>query len=420
MNINYITLLILITLIIMIAASRDARIKGTGLVLVLAAITFAISIVEYVEVWADEYNKSYRILFYKTMLVYWLYPLALLLILYLTEGVRNRRLFAIPQAINMMITAIDLTGTCLVYSFGEDHHLIRGPLVYLPFFVELSYVILIAVHSFRLLQSSRWSKGIIVGLMAGILIFCMYMMNKGVSSIYLPPVIALEVLTYYFYLSAIQYNEAQEEANRSRLEAERNKSNLLMAQIRPHFINSNLAVIRSLCYEDVEKAVETIDHFSEYLRENIQQIDDMRLVSFASEMESVDNYLYLENQRFSDRINVEKSLEFEKFQVPPLSIQTIVENAVRHGISMTGAKGTIWISTVKTEDEIVITVKDDGKGFDLEAADFDGVKHVGIKNVKDRYRRILGGDVEVESEIGEGTTVIFRIPHQKEITSDEE
>lgn len=64
-----------------------------------------------------------------------------------------------------------------------------------------------------------------------------------------------------------------------------NKSNLLLAQIRPHFINSNLAVIRSLCYEDSEKAVEMIDHFSTYLRENIKQIDDERLVPFDNEME---------------------------------------------------------------------------------------------------------------------------------------
>ncbi len=199
----------------------------------------------------------------------------------------------------------------------------------------------------------------------------------------------------------------------SQLALERNKNNLLLAQIKPHFINSNLAVIRSLCYEKPEKAVEMIDHFSGYLRENIQQIDDMQLVSFEKEMESVDNFVYLEMQRFPNRIEIVKDIQIKDFEIPPLSVQTIVENAIRHGISMTGEKGTVRISTIEKPDNIIVKIEDNGKGFDIDSVDFDGINHVGIKNVANRLKRILGGKIKVDSEIGYGTTVTFYIPKER-------
>ena len=80
---------------------------------------------------------------------------------------------------------------------------------------------------------------------------------------------------------------------------------------------------------------------------------------------------------------------------------------------MTGVKGTIWISSRKAENEIIVIVKDNGQGFDPEVVKSDGMNHVGIKNVKDRFSRILEGRVEVESKLGEGTTVTFHIPHNE-------
>ena len=105
-----------------------------------------------------------------------------------------------------------------------------------------------------------------------------------------------------------------------------------------------------------------------------------------------------------------KELSVTDFSVPPLSIQTIVENAVRHGISMKGEKGTIRISTQKKEFHIIIQIEDDGKGFDVTKANLDGSVHVGIKNVKDRFRAILNGQVTIESSLGVGTRVMIDIP----------
>lgn len=417
---NYITLIILATIILMTCVSKKNDIKGTWYIHLLVLVVFILSVVEYVEIWADMYNKSYRILYYKTTLVYWLYPLLALLLLYITGEVKRKGLVTIPLIINMVITAIDLAETGIVYRFTEDHHYRGGPLSYLPIYVEIFYVVLLAIYSVRCLSEKQKQKGIVVLFMAVIVFITQTLGALGMESKYMPTIAAIEVLTYYYYLSAVEHGETLEALAENRIKLEQNKNNLLLAQIRPHFINSNLAVIRSLCYEEPEKAVEMIDHFSEYLRENIKQIDDSRLVPFKDEMESVENYLYLEMQRFQDRVSIEEDLQVTDFYVPPLSIQTIVENAVRHGISMTGLKGTIWISTRKEENETLVIVKDNGKGFDPEQIDFDGANHVGVKNVKDRYKRLLGGHVDIESKVGEGTVVTFHIPDENDESSLEE
>ncbi len=127
---NYITLIILATIILMTCVSKKNDIKGTWYIHLLVLVVFILSVVEYVEIWADMYNKSYRILYYKTTLVYWLYPLLALLLLYITGEVKRKGLVTIPLIINMVITAIDLAETGIVYRFTKDHHFGGGPLLY--------------------------------------------------------------------------------------------------------------------------------------------------------------------------------------------------------------------------------------------------------------------------------------------------
>lgn len=410
LNTCYPTLLLLGAIVLVTLVNRGARIQKIGLIYTMTIFTFLLSILEYSEKWIDAKHLSYRLLYYKSMLIFWLYPALTLVLLFIIWDVRHKVLLAIPQVVTMVVAAIDVTGTGFIYWYGANHGWYRGPLGRLPFAVEDFYILLIAFFSIKLLRGKDKSKGIIVGFIVIALLIGEYLLLHGMSSVQMPAILAAITFIYYFYLAAIQHLETREELNESLLALERNRCNLLLAQIRPHFINSNLAVIRSLCYEDPEKAVEMIDSFSGYLRGNMKQIDDMQLVPFEQEMESVANYLYLENQRFPGRIEVIKDIKVTDFPVPPLAVQTIVENAVRHGISMKGIKGTIRISTDESEEEITIRIEDDGRGFDIAAADLDGIRHVGIKNVRDRFERILNGRVDVESEEGKGTVVTFHIP----------
>lgn len=409
----YPTVMVLLTIIVMVELTKRSGIfEKTGRIYIMVLLTFALSLLEFAEIWIDEHNLNYRLLFYKAMLIYSLYPMVALLFYYFTSDVKHKFLIFIPQLINIIINVLDLFGTRLIYYYHEDHGYEGGPLNFLPFAVEIFYVVLIGVYSVRILNGKNKSKGIIMAFCMVTIIFAQFLTNFDMPSIYLPTIIAIEILVYYFYIAAIQYNENKDALVESELALERNRNNLLLAQIKPHFINSNLAVIRSLCYEEPEKAVEMLDHFSGYLRENIQQIDDMQLVSFEREMESVDNFVYLEMQRFPDKIEVIKDIRVNDFFVPPLSVQTIVENAIRHGISMTGKKGTVRISTLAKDNNIIVKIEDNGKGFDVDSVEFDGINHVGIKNVANRLKRILNGKIKVESEVGYGTTVTFYIPKE--------
>ncbi|MBQ9234124.1 MAG: histidine kinase [Lachnospiraceae bacterium] len=409
----YPTVMALLTIIVMVELTKRSGIfEKTGRIYIMVLLTFALSLLEFAEIWIDEHNLNYRLLFYKAMLIYSLYPMVALLFYYFTSDVKHKFLIFIPQLIKIIINVLDLFGTRLIYYYYEDHGYEGGTFNFLPFAVEIFYVVLICVYSVRILNGKNKSKGIIMAFCMATIIFAQFLTNFDMPSIYLPTIIAIEILVYYFYIAAIQYNENKDALVESELALERNRNNLLLAQIKPHFINSNLAVIRSLCYEEPEKAVEMLDHFSGYLRENIQQIDDMQLVSFEREMESVDNFVYLEMQRFPDKIEVIKDIKVNDFFVPPLSVQTIVENAIRHGISMTGKKGTVRISTLAKDDNIIVKIEDNGKGFDVDSVEFDGINHVGIKNVANRLKRILNGKIKVESEVGYGTIVTFYIPRE--------
>ena len=293
---NFLTLMILATLIVMTYTNRNVKIKGIGLIYVVAGLIFLVSVCEYVEEWCDAYNKSYRILYYKAAAIYTLYPLIILLLLFLAGDVKRRLLIAIPELINVAFLLVDLSGTTgFVYYYGEDHGYLGGPLNWLPITVEVFYLLLLGIYSFRLLKfGKKRALGNCVIFMTVCCLLSIALTNEGNIGIQMvPTVVALELLVYYFYLLSIQYRETQETLHSERLELERSRSNLLMAQIRPYFINSTLTVIRGLCYENPERAAEMIDHFSAYLCENVKQLDDMTLVPFEKEMESVDHYLYL-------------------------------------------------------------------------------------------------------------------------------
>ena len=410
---SYLTLMILAMLLVMMYANRNVKIQGKGLIYAVAGLTFLVSVFEYVEEWCDTYHKSYRILYFKSGVIYTLYPLIILLILYLAGDVKHKLLTAIPELVNAVIVLVDVSGTSLVYHYGLDHGYHGGPLNWMPTAVEVFYLFLLGIYSYRLIRGGKRGLGICVVFMAGYSLLNIALTGEGIISTQMvPAVVALEIWVYYFYLSAIQYRETQETLNAERLVLERSRNNLLMSQIRPHFIDSTLTVIRGLCYENPENAAEMIDHFSSYLCENVKQLNDMTLVPFEKEMESVDNYLYLVMQRFPGKIKVVKEFEITEFSVPPLAIQTIVENAVRHGISMDERQGTIEIRTTEQGEDIIVSVKDDGKGFDLSTVSFDGVKHVGVKNVMDRFKSLLGGEVTVNSSVGAGTLVTMRIPER--------
>lgn len=127
----------------------------------------------------------------------------------------------------------------------------------------------------------------------------------------------------------------------------------------------------------------------------------------------VKNFLAIEQKRFGKRINVIYDIREEAFMIPPLTLQPIVENAVKHGIAPKEQGGTIRISTGKNDTDYWIRVEDDGVGYCVKERAKEKKTHIGMCNVAGRVGGLCGGSVKVLSSFGEGTKVLIKIPRRK-------
>ena len=184
----------------------------------------------------------------------------------------------------------------------------------------------------------------------------------------------------------------------------------MMSQIRPHFIYNTLGSIEQLCKLNPPKAGELVHSFAKYLRGNFGELDNPRPILFSQEMEHVHHYVSIENVRFPDMTFTFESGS-EDFRIPALTVQPIVENAIKHGLMKLPRGGTIRVLSYESEGEYFVSVTDDGVGFDTKTlADERG--HVGLRNIRERLRVMVNGTLEIESTVGVGTRVLIRIPKE--------
>lgn len=196
------------------------------------------------------------------------------------------------------------------------------------------------------------------------------------------------------------------------------KTQIMISQIQPHFLYNVLTTISGLC--EMQNAIEARDvviRFADYYRINLDSLGKEKTISFEKELEHIKTYLWLEKIRFEDIIHTCYDIEISNFMVPALSIQPLVENALKHGILPNMFPGTITIKSYQTETDYVITIKDDGVGFDPNEIPRDGRTHVGIRNVKQRLEIICNGTCEIHSDKGVGTVVTVRIPKGEQCES---
>lgn len=220
--------------------------------------------------------------------------------------------------------------------------------------------------------------------------------------------------TLYFVLVFILFHkELTTQLVKQEKEMAENKIATTISQIQPHFIFNSLSTIKFLVKKDPMEAVDAIDEFSDYLRGSMDSLTRTCVVPFSEELELVNHYLYLEKKRFGDKIRIKYDIQMDGFLVPALSVQPIVENAVKHGIRGQLKAGTIHIATREDSGNFIIQVTDDGAGFDPLARKEDGKSHVGIANVQKRLALMCEGTLEIESAPGEGCQVTIRIPKGK-------
>ena len=230
------------------------------------------------------------------------------------------------------------------------------------------------------------------------------------------PAITITLLIVFIHVQSereLLMKEQEAELAQSRID-------IMLSQIKPHFLFNALTVIRQLCDIDPAQAKDAIFDFSVFLRRNMDSLTNKNLIPFEQELSHVEHYLNLEKQRFQERLRVKYEIEEKTFHIPPLTMQPLVENAVRHGITKKDEGGTIWIKTKKEHGMYQITICDDGAGMNPAkkkqdasvggAEDMDESSHVGIENVRKRLEIMCGGSLEIRSELGKGTSVTLKIP----------
>ena len=185
---------------------------------------------------------------------------------------------------------------------------------------------------------------------------------------------------------------------------------LTISQIQPHFLYNALAAIQYLCRSDPAAASEAVEDFSCYLRGNLSALTTNHPIPFAVEMRHVTHYLALEQRRFGERLCVRTELAETGFSLPPLTVQPLVENAVRYGTGRQLSGVHLTIASWAEEDGYCVRVSDDGPGFDPERYHEDGAPHLGIDSVRSRLASMCGGSLTIASHPGGGTQALIRIP----------
>lgn len=193
----------------------------------------------------------------------------------------------------------------------------------------------------------------------------------------------------------------------------------LQAQIRPHFLFNTLNSITALSEIDTAKMNDLIDAFSSYLRISFASWNSDQLVTIEHELELVRTYLYIEKERFDERLNIVWDVdESAKVMLPPLTIQPIVENAVKHGVLSRSKGGTIYIRIADLEDRVEISISDDGIGIEEEKVSqllnvYASEKHgIGLMNTDRRLKQFYRKGLTIKSKLDKGTTVSFEIPKE--------
>ncbi|MNI47833.1 Sensor histidine kinase YpdA [compost metagenome] len=206
------------------------------------------------------------------------------------------------------------------------------------------------------------------------------------------------------------------EMKRSAEEAVRSEMAFLQAQIKPHFLYNALNTIVSLSLEEPQTAHDLLLYLGRYLRGSFDFKNKERLVPLRKELEIAEAYLKIERARFGDRLQIRYEIDdYVDCLLPPLTLQPLVENAVRHGVTKLEDGGTVTISVRVDIADIVICVEDDGVGMtepahQIFSREGDGNRGIGLKNIHQRMLRQFGKGLEMESERGHGTKVTIRIP----------
>ena len=294
----------------------------------------------------------------------------------------------------------------LTFWFNEANHYQEGPLRYTCHVISavlLFYLLFLSIRRFRTAGArNNWAPLISVLLIIASIILD-GMVGGSLQPVTFLTIAAVLSSSFYYVWLHLQFVRTHEQELKAG-----QRIQIMKTQIQPHFLFNTLNTIRAVYTMNPPLADQTLEKFSKYLRQNLDAMEQPDLIPFPQEMDHTRLYADIEMLRFP-HIRMEYRIDDEDFDIPALSVQPLVENAIRHGVR-SREEGIVSVSSYREEGCHVVEIRDNGEGFDPDTQKTSGETHIGIENVRGRVEQLCGGSVTVESEIGKGTAVTLRIP----------
>lgn len=329
----------------------------------------------------------------------------LLLLHRCSESVKNSVLFRTVVALWIIFLLIMVFAqfTDFIYYTEENNRYYRGP-GYVLLLIPLIVIIILNIAAvFR--RHKKLPKKYFIGLLVYLFTMTVAVVMHMLIAVDMMVVfgIALCALTMFGFI----ISDNMEQYMRQQREIAHQRSSVMVLQMRPHFIYNTMMGIYYLCDQDPAKAKQVTLDFTSYLRKNFTAIASEEMIPFNDELEHTRAYLAVEQAQFEDSLFVSFDTPHTMFRVPPLTLQPIVENAVKHGMNESCDPIHISVLTRQTDLSSEIIVNDDGPGF--KPTD-DDEPHIALNNIRQRLELMCGGTLEVAPREGGGTSVKVTIP----------
>ena len=323
----------------------------------------------------------------------------------------------LPAAVMCLINLISAFTEWVFYidDRGEYH---TGSLFWLQVIVSYSYLLVSIVKIIEAIiksDSKERMRECITYLFYIIMAASIGFMESSVPGI---PLFELGIYLVIQNMFLSLFIDEEKKLVRKTCELNESRISIMLSQIQPHFIYNVLAVIQDMCHGKAPEAEQATVEFARFLRGNIDSLGQQRLIPFQDELKHTVSYISLEKKRVGeDILRVEYDIRVKDFYLPALTLQPLVENAVRYGVMKREFGGKIRISTDEDKKDYIIKVTDDGDGFDPAEQKNDDRTHVGINNVRIRIREMCRGTLNIRSSPGSGTTAEILIPKANEEVS---
>lgn len=324
---------------------------------------------------------------------------------YCGEKIYTSKLFKIVLGL-MVLYVVEIISSSFIEGFiyiMPNMKYYRGP--WYPL-VLLPVIVMLLLNLVGLLQRrKKFSQKIFLSFLIALLPLTTTMLVHVFTDVFafIDISVVLSALSMYSFILSDQI----EKDRHNQQEIAIQRANIMVLQMRPHFIYNTMTSIYCLCDQDPKLARQVVMDFTTYLRKNFTAIASSTPIPFSSELEHIRAYLAVEKALYEDSLFVDYDTPHICFRLPPLTLQPIVENAVKHGRDPYAGPFHISIRTRKTDSGSEIVIEDDGRGFDPSD---DGEPHIALENIRERLDIMCGGHLTIIPGDNGGTVVTIMVP----------